>query len=534
MIKKACILPYFLLLLFTASGQQPKTSLLYDFVKEHRQTSRITDSIGLFKRTAIAPTAKINASLSQKQMLVIDKQASLKIYNDKAASISLDIPSTAGNSYKVELVKQDINGSGSVITDTITGIGTGHKTGTTQGLHYRGYINGDPLSMASFSVFANGEVMLLFSNDKGNFNVGSAGNNNDEYVLYNSKDLVASPAFSCGAMPVNDISSIQQTTMLQTAAVPTILCKKVQVYWEADYKLFSQNFNSNLANTTNYLTGLFNQVAVMFQNEGIIIELADTYIWVTPDPYNTSSGSNALSTFKTRWNNLNNTFKADVALLIGGGTAHNGGIAYIPSGLCAKKYAYGYVNVSGAYSAVPVYSWDVYSATHEIGHIFGSYHTHWCGWNTGPGGTCGAIDDCETLEASGTCNTCPVSTSIKPSAPAGFSGTVMSYCHLKSGIGVNLSNGFGPLPGALIRSYVNNATCLVADNRWTGVTNTAWENAGNWSCGSIPTSTTDVIISSGLNNYPVISNSAICRKIVQQPNTKVTVKTGGTLTLTGK
>ncbi|MEO6723206.1 MAG: M12 family metallo-peptidase [Ferruginibacter sp.] len=533
MIKKSCLLSYLLLLIFIAGGQTPKTSLLYDFVNEQRQTLRIIDSISLFKRTTIAPSGKINASLSQKLLLVIDKQASLKIYRDKAAGISLKVPSATGTDYKLELVMQDISSNGNILIGTINGAGAGKKTGMGQGLHYRGYINGDPLSIASFSVFANGEVMLLFSNDKGNFNIGSTGGNMGEYVLYNSKDMLASPTFACDAIPVPGINPVQQIGALKTAAVPTLLCKKVRVFWEADYKLFSQNFNSDTTNTANYLAGLFNQVAIMFQNEGITIELTDTYIWVTPDPYNTGTSSDALNTFKTRWNNLNNNFKADMALLIDGGSTHNGGIAYIPNGLCTRKFNYGYVNVSGSFNTVPVYSWDVYALTHEMGHLFGSNHTHWCGWNTGPGGTCGAIDDCETLQAAGACSTCPVTTSIRPSAPAGFQGTIMSYCHLKAGIGVNLANGFGPLPQAFIRNAVNNSACLFADNKWTGAINTAWENATNWSCGSIPNSTTDVTIGSGLTNYPVISSAAICRRIVQQPNTDVLVKTGATLTLTG-
>jgi hypothetical protein len=37
---------------------------------------------------------------------------------------------------------------------------------------------------------------------------------------------------------------------------------------------------------------------------------------------------------------------------------------------------------------------------------------------------------------------------------------MMSYCHLLSGIGINFNLGFGPLPGMLIRSKVNTATCL--------------------------------------------------------------------------
>jgi hypothetical protein len=35
----------------------------------------------------------------------------------------------------------------------------------------------------------------------------------------------------------------------------------------------------------------------------------------------------------------------------------------------------------------------------------------------------------------------------------------MSYCHLASGVGIILANGFGPQPGDKVRDYVNGSTC---------------------------------------------------------------------------
>src|SRR5690606_19699258 len=90
------------------------------------------------------------------------------------------------------------------------------------------------------------------------------------------------------------------------------------------------------------------------------------------------------------------------------------------------------------------------------GHNLGSRHTHWCGWNTGAGGSCGSIDDCTTQQSGSGCSTCP---STFSNAQQGWEGTIMSYCHLVSR-GVNLANGFGPLPGDKIRNEVNNQICL--------------------------------------------------------------------------
>jgi hypothetical protein len=83
--------------------------------------------------------------------------------------------------------------------------------------------------------------------------------------------------------------------------------------------------------------------------------------------------------------------------------------------------------------------------THELGHLFGSRHTHACVWN----GNNTAIDGCAGF-VEGTCSL--------PGNPAG-GGTIMSYCHL-TGVGINFSNGFGTQPGNVIRNSVINATCL--------------------------------------------------------------------------
>ena len=80
-----------------------------------------------------------------------------------------------------------------------------------------------------------------------------------------------------------------------------------------------------------------------------------------------------------------------------------------------------------------------------------SPHTHACAWN----GNNTRIDNCagnyNVAYQEGTCNSFPAN-------PVG-GGTIMSYCHLQA-VGINLSLGFGPQPGALIRNTVNAGTCL--------------------------------------------------------------------------
>jgi hypothetical protein len=63
-------------------------------------------------------------------------------------------------------------------------------------------------------------------------------------------------------------------------------------------------------------------------------------------------------------------------------------------------------------------------------------------------------------------------------------------------------------------------------NSWTGAINTAWENAGNWSCGSVPDANTDVILNSG----PVVLSSNITiRSLKLNPGVQFTTSPGYSL-----
>lgn len=61
---------------------------------------------------------------------------------------------------------------------------------------------------------------------------------------------------------------------------------------------------------------------------------------------------------------------------------------------------------------------------------------------------------------------------------------------------------------------------------WTGVSNTNWLNAANWSCGVLPDLNTDVIIPNGAPNMPVVNNNVSCKSLFIQPGATLTVALG--------
>lgn len=518
----------------TTAQQQP--SLLYNLVTAMPSAENIVVSNQLFQRSDAVQQGYLANTLLTQQLLTLNKKLLAGIYQQQPRRLSITVPYTQDRAYTLQLVQQDISFDGLTVY-TLTETGIPKKAGKVNAVHYRGYVEGYPASMAAVSVFENGSLMTVFSNEEGNFNLGQL-SSQDAYILYNSNYMRNTLGYECGAAMLPVIGAGKE----QPASVPIqpqggtlpLLCKKVRYLWEADYKLYNNNFSGNLTNTANYIAGMFNQVAAMYANEGILIELNSTYIWTTPDPYNTTTAANALATLKSRYNALGNNFNGDICMLIDGAPTNNGGLAYILDfDQCNRAFAYGYANVYAAYNTVPTYSWDVEVMTHETGHLMGSFHTQWCGWNTGAGNTCGAIDNCFAVEAGPGCNTCNATVNTSPTAPAGFMGTVMSYCYLRDGIGVNLSYGFGAKPQARIRSCVDAATCFIPDSKWTGTVSNAWENAANWSCGTVPTVNTDVTINSGVSNYPVVNSTAVCRKLNQKNNSTVTVRTGFSLNVAG-
>ena len=101
-------------------------------------------------------------------------------------------------------------------------------------------------------------------------------------------------------------------------------------------------------------------------------------------------------------------------------------------------------------------------------------------------------------------------------------------------------------PGSYIVTYTMPAaggcgivttTCSVVinlDGKWTGNSDTDWNKTNNWECNALPTLSTNVIISSGLSNYPNNSTGSQdkCNNLTIQANSSVTV-TGNTLQIAG-
>jgi len=204
--------------------------------------------------------------------------------------------------------------------------------------------------------------------------------------------------------------------------------------------MFTKGGNS-LQTTLNTFEAMFNGTAVLYEAENINIGVKAVKIWNIPDPYNYQTSFTALDDFQSAGNTAN--WPGQLAHLLSTRELNLGGVAYI-NGLCGSN-RYGFSNIDFFFNPLPMYSWTLSTIAHELGHNFSSPHTHNCNWQLSPG-VFGQIDSCWTAE--GNCQ--PIR--------KGRTGTIMSYCHLTGN--VNLSLGFGPLPGNRIRNGYANMSCV--------------------------------------------------------------------------
>ncbi len=345
-----------------------------------------------------------------------------------------------------------------------------------KGVYYRGITDGETNSVSSFNFF-NGEFNgIVSSSTLGNVVIGKLDkpNNQKDYIVYSDAKMKVLNEFECHTKEGNINKNSNQETNRNGNSD-----RCVAFYFEIDTNLFQEN-NSDTTITSNWITSVFNNVQTLFNNDGISVGLKSIFIWTDPDPYEGVGNSSSAYLNAFRSNTI--VFDGDVGQLVGIDPGGLGGVAFLNTICTSNNYSYSDVN-GLSFATVPTYSWSVQVITHEFGHSLGSPHTHACFWN----GNNTVIDGCGT-QAGYPDNSQGACTTIGPIPSSEEKGTIMSYCHLVSGVGISFNNGFGPQPAVYILNNVNSKTCLSFD-----------------CVNSCPNTITEVIVSSITNNSLEVS-----------------------------
>ncbi len=223
----------------------------------------------------------------------------------------------------------------------------------------------------------------------------------------------------------------------------TSISRVAHLYLETDYEYYTRFNNTSAA--SNYAADLIAYSSSIYEDEvttGLMIDTLTLYT-SNSDPWTvTTNTADALYELRNYFNAHYSAVNRTTVHLLSGKSL-GGGIAYVGV-LCNKSYGYGLTaNINGGFDIDnPGVGWDIIAVSHELGHNFGSSHSH-C--YAGVGGVASDVDHCYGSE--GGCYSGAVSLPGTNSTSGGSAGTgagtLMSYCHLLSGGYNNISLTFG-------------------------------------------------------------------------------------------
>jgi hypothetical protein len=273
------------------------------------------------------------------------------------------------------------------------------------------------------------------------------------------EDTLALPSLPAGAERSGPITASAGGYNLATVAIDT------------DHPFMSSKFADDTTAATNYVASLFAQINVMYERDlQVQLQVGDTILRTASiaDPYtqgpsSTGAVSDAeLNEFSSYWAANYGTTLRTVAAMLSGKSPD-------PSLAAGRASVASLCNHSSGYSFSQVFlidylAGDALIVGHEIGHNFGSRHTH-C--YSPP------IDQCYNAEPgcySGA-PSCPAPTTIN--GVANVYGTIMSYCHLLNGCSTEMV--FHPRTVAVVNPNIQNAlgVCIRPQNNPPAVTGIA-------------------------------------------------------------
>ncbi|MEE3164900.1 MAG: zinc-dependent metalloprotease family protein [Bacteroidota bacterium] len=270
-----------------------------------------------------------------------------------------------------------------------------------------------------------------------------------KHVLFLLADAADPMEFECGVDEYGPRREVIPMGM-QPPSTSSQITDCVEVAFDIDYYTFG-TFGNDCYPAIEWALAILAGVNTIYtESVDALVNIQASYIhvWETTDAYNgiINDASSMLDTLRLEWLNNSNLsgIQRDIVHLLSRRTdTGTGGIAYLDV-VCFPSYSAGFsANLeSGNTYNLNNYAWNLNVVGHELGHNFGSNHTHWCGWSNGP------IDNCYDVEGSCTNN------------PQAQVGTMMSYCHAVAGGSVNLEFHPTVVAEAFVPTITSDGSCF--------------------------------------------------------------------------
>ena len=222
-------------------------------------------------------------------------------------------------------------------------------------------------------------------------------------------------------------------------------CRVALVAIDSDWEFTGNVFAGDTSASAAYaiiLLGAVSEIYARDTNTRLLVSFLR--VWESDsDPYNPNGIFELHDQFRSHWVGNHGDVERDIAHLLSGRfDLPYGGIAWVGV-VCNTAWGYG---VSGYLAGTFPYplqdndwgNWDPFVVAHEVGHNFGTLHTH--------DGYDPPIDNCGNGDCTGASE-----------------GTIMSYCHVCPGGMSNIVLRFHELVIDVILSYLDGNGCDITD-----------------------------------------------------------------------
>ena len=265
---------YILILSFafitTSIFGQLSESPLHLVLQKKQQNTKFEESDLLQISTISKAVESLGEENAMHEVLRINSNQRNTILNEKPDAISIMLP-FQGTEREVLLVKTNLFSDDFQVTESATN----RPVDVDLGVHYRGIIADDKTSIAALSIYKDELIGLFSDSQNGNLVLGKLeGANwiNGEHVIYDDANILDNFELDCGT----EDGGIGYTREELQNNNGRALSDCVRFYFEVDNDI--TNSKGGTSGATNFVTGMYNQVAAIYSNENINPVISEIFV----------------------------------------------------------------------------------------------------------------------------------------------------------------------------------------------------------------------------------------------------------------